>query len=103
MGVSFFPCDVCGESICDCGMYYHCSCGRRWCSKDCALDDGYIDESTFDYECDDAKAEPDTCKFCRGEDVDTIELLAYALTRLGLTRQELVAEYNENCPVPKDE
>jgi len=25
MGVEFFPCDICGESICDCGFYESCS------------------------------------------------------------------------------
>lgn len=29
MGVEYWDCERCGESICDCGDFVTCSCGQR--------------------------------------------------------------------------
>ncbi len=78
MGVDFFPCDNCGESICDCGDYKRCNdmCGRRWCDKKCASEDGYKPDNG-----DEDDMEGGTCKFCRNEDVEDGPLLHFLLTQ----------------------
>lgn len=91
MGVDFFPCDYCGESICDCGSYERCNehCYRRWCDLECAKQDGHnIDDEGWD-----------SCNFCRKEDAEDGELLQYLLKKYGLTREEVVRELY--LPKPK--
>ena len=75
MGVDFFPCDACGESICDCGSYFQCNdlCGRRWCNDECAIKDGFVDEDNEDGE------RVISCNFCRNEDVEDGPLLQFLL------------------------
>lgn len=82
MGVDFFPCDHCGDSICDCGSYWTCSgeCGARLCD-DCAAD--LVSDE------DNAEA----CPFCRKKVATDYQLLEFALAKLGVTRDELMAEY----------
>lgn len=92
MGVDFFPCDRCGETICDCGSWITCNgedCGRRWCSVECACEDGYI----FDSEEDENDAE--TCNFCRNEEAEDSTLLHYLLTRYNLTREQVLKEWSD--------
>jgi hypothetical protein len=88
MGVDFFPCDHCGESICGCGNYVRCNdeCHRRWCDKHCAGADGYRRYG------DDDEDDGPSCDFCRREDVTDHELLQFLLGRVGLTRERAVAE-----------
>lgn len=87
MGVDFFPCNYCGESICDAGDYEQCNedCYRRWCDDKCAEQDGY----RYDEESGDC-----TCKYCRDEDLDDHVLLDYLLKRFGISRQDAVEEFN---------
>lgn len=88
MGVEFFPCDRCGESICDCGRYERChyDCGRRWCSPECAALDGYRSGDS-----DEIHDDPDgSCNFCRGEDVTDDVLLAFLLEKFRLTHDQAV-------------
>jgi hypothetical protein len=83
MGVDFFPCDRCGESICDCGPYERCNdmCGRRWCDRNCAKEDGYDSE-------DDR-----SCNFCRLEDVEDSPLLHFLLKEFNLSLEEAKKRY----------
>jgi hypothetical protein len=82
MGVEFFSCAVCGESVCDSGPYERCECGRKWCGKRICLD-------TDGFENDDFRS----CKFCRDEDVEDVRLLEYCLGRLGMTREQAIGDY----------
>ena len=91
MGVDFFPCDGCGESICDCGSYTRCGCGRRWCDDDCAVKTDHYDSET------------DTCKFCRDEDVEDYILQPFLLKKLGWTREEAVAKFLEEYTPEEDD
>ena len=87
MGVDFFSCDYCGESICDAGDYERCNedCYRRWCDRRCAEKDGYqYDEESGDY----------TCKYCRNEEIEDEVLVEYLLKRSGLSRKDAVKEFN---------
>lgn len=34
MGVEYFPCDGCGEIICDAGYFWYCICRKMYC-QDC--------------------------------------------------------------------
>jgi hypothetical protein len=81
MGVDFFPCDRCGESICDCGDYERCGedCCRRWCSRECANLDGYRD---------DEEAGCYTCNFCRNEDVEDVVLLKFLLKHFKISEKK---------------
>lgn len=86
MGVDFFPCDYCGDAICDCGGYERCECGRRWCDRACAAGDGYGDGCDED---GDRVGDP-SCKFCRLEDAADGELLHYLLRQYNVTRAEVL-------------
>lgn len=82
MGVEFFPCDHCGESICDCGSYERCSCGRKWCDEKCAKKAGYNS--------DDEDEEGGTCSFCRMEQAEDYQLLGFLLEKYNLTREQVL-------------
>ena len=32
MGVEYFSCKECGETLCDCGPYFNCGCHRSYCT-----------------------------------------------------------------------
>lgn len=85
MGVDFFPCDYCGESICDCGRYTKCECGRRWCNMKCAGQDGFSQVEDGEW----------TCSFCRNEEFEDSTLLSFLLKRYDLTREQVVQEYQD--------
>lgn len=86
MGVDFFPCDYCSESICDCGSYERCECGRRWCSKDCAKKEGYLSD-------DDEYGR--SCSYCRNEEAEDNELFHFLLNKYNLERDVVLKEYLE--------
>ena len=88
MSVDFFDCAICGEGVCMCGYYVSCDCGRKWCSDECAEEDGWINEE----ENEDSDVYR-SCKYCREEDFEDSELLKYALKGLEVTRSELIDMY----------
>lgn len=98
MGVDFFPCDYCGESICDCGSYERCECGRRWCDRKCAEKDGYMSDSDGYGDEPDGLISGPSCKFCRLEDAEDSKLLRYLLCRYNLTREQVVKDYVASLP-----
>jgi len=71
-----------------CGYYVSCDCGRKWCSDECAEEDGWINEE----ENEDSDVYR-SCKYCREEDFEDSELLKYALKGLEVTRSELIDMY----------
>jgi len=89
MGVDFFPCDSCSESICDCGDYVQCNdgCYRRWCDLKCAKKDG------FRYE--DEDHEEKSCSFCRNEAAEDSDLFNFLLKKYNLKRDTVLSEYLE--------
>jgi hypothetical protein len=87
MGVDFFPCDYCGEAICDCGSYEKCECGRRWCDDKCAKGDGYLSYS------DDDEIDEPSCKYCRREEAEDSELLDYLLRHYNLSRDKVLEDW----------
>lgn len=90
MGVDWYSCEKCGDTFPDCGDYVRCdSCGRHWCSDECAEAEGYIRGDDEDEE---------GCNFCRGEDVEDSNLLRYCLEALTLTRSECVKAYLKSLP-----
>jgi hypothetical protein len=87
MGVDFFPCDHCGESICDCGDYWCCEeCGHRLCT-DCAKEH---DVEGWDDEEDEAI---NNCPYCKNDMATDSDLLDFALYHLEVTREELMEKY----------
>jgi len=108
MSVDFFDCVVCGESVCECGDFESCECGRKWCSLECAVTDGFKEESCdkgYDKSDSDNDCESElscweceheqvrSCKFCREEDFEDGELLQFCLNFLHKTRESLIADY----------
>ena len=79
MGVDFFPCDYCGESICDVGDYERCDCGRAWCDRKCAEFDGQ-------------DREEDNCAYCRNEKAEDCDILKYLLNKYNLNRGDVEKE-----------
>jgi hypothetical protein len=75
-----------------------CECGKRWCSDECAEEDGFKREScklgydTYDNECEHGCYSCDnliesSCKYCRNEDFDDYKLLNFALEVLNVNRE----------------
>ena len=88
MGVDWYACEKCGETFPDCGDFVRCECGVKWCSDECAEEDGY--KYTYDEE---ENIEERSCKFCREEDFTDTELLEFILILDSVTRKELVEMY----------
>lgn len=94
MGVDFFACSHCGETICDAGSYETCGgvideenleyCSRAWCDEECAKGDGYDEEKG-------------SCKYCRNEELEDYELVSFLLQRLRWTREKALDEYFKRC------
>ena len=115
MGVWYYTCENCGKNFPDCGYYVSCECGTRWCSDECAKEDGYVVEHCRKYPdlinrdemeeyreehcdfkdcCDCEYYEPDGCKYCRNEDYEDDVLLDKALELLNMSRQDLIDKIN---------
>lgn len=95
MGVDFFPCDYCSETICDCGHYVMCNCGRKWCNMDCAAAEG------FEYTDDDR--EYGSCSFCRKEAAEDSDLFKFLLNKYKLERDVVLKEYLESLEEESDD
>lgn len=95
MGVDFFECDECGETICDAGPYWTCDECRHHLCEDCegklVIEDGETGDAV--------------CPFCERQTATDFQLLEYALGKLGLTRDQLFEEYQDEAPpdAPVDE
>jgi len=84
MGVAWFACAACGESVCDCGPYTRCGCGRRWCDYKCAAVDAHRTNED---------GEDGSCAFCRGEDAEDSDLFAFLMNYHGVSRSDVLEEY----------
>jgi hypothetical protein len=88
MSVDFLVCNNCGGTFCDCWEYTSCeSCGKHWCSDECAEENG------FRIEVDNEEEYSTSCKYCREEDFEDDVLLEYALEKLELSRKQLLEMY----------
>lgn len=86
MGVDFFPCSYCGESICDCGEYKSCDgCYRKYCDNNCAKNDGCTENEYGDVDY--------LCKYCLKQDATDEELLVFMLKKHKTTRAKALKEY----------
>lgn len=103
MGVDFFPCDYCEDTICDAGDFVSCNeCGRSWCDERCGAHGGLKFQRCDDCETDDEAEEcgcleEAVCGYCRKEMVTDYDLLNYALKGLDMSRDELADEYLAQC------
>lgn len=95
MGVDFLSCKSCGHNFPDCGDYVSCECGEHWCCDDCAEGDGFQHEEEG-FTPKNSKWEQETsCSFCREEDYEDYQLLSFAITKLGMTRDKLIELYKK--------
>ena len=84
MGVDYYDCEYCGESVADCSDGF-CSCedcGRKFCSDECV---GVERDEDLGYHT--------SCRFCSGKDATESQLLKFALVKLNLTEAELKEMY----------
>ena len=124
MSIDYYSCERCGNTFPDCGDYTTCNedaggCGRTWCSDKCAEKDGYIREycklgTDVNYESplEDCEFANDSkwnrcsncenyvgssCSYCRNEAFEDSTLLAYALSLIGMGKEELIKDliYNK--------
>lgn len=118
MSVDYLVCKNCGDTFPDYGHFVFCeNCGTHWCSDECAEDDGHVEEHCSkhpdldngdlmelyredhcDFEdCTECEYyNPESCKYCRGEDYDDEMLLNKALELLKISREELVNVINND-------
>lgn len=89
MGVDFYTCQNCEETFCDAGYYFSCECGYHYCSNECGGRQ-YAEDNE----------DESTCIRCRREYIDDGELVHFLLAKLGLTREQAVA--NLLAEEPKD-
>lgn len=84
---SEYVCDFCHVAAWDHGYSPTCNddCGRRWCDDTCAEADGFSAVGVF--------WSSRSCKHCRGDDVTDTDLLAYYLTRTGVSRESVLGMY----------
>ena len=122
MSVDYSVCSYCGNSFCDGYGSPVCEemsggCGRKWCSDECAKEDGHIEEhcklgrkvvhgypESEEYKCDLAlkgrdgylsceECEgyvPESCSYCRNEAFEDSELLEFALQGLDMSKEDLI-------------
>ena len=81
MGVDFITCAICEYNFPDCGDFEWCDgCETYFCSQECGKvvedDDGHR-----------------TCVVCRHELALDSDLLAFALRRLGTTKEQLTEDF----------
>lgn len=88
MSVEFFYCHFCRQSVCDCGFYTSCNCGRRWCDEDCAQSEGYINVE---------EPQISSCKFCREEDLEDYQIVSFLLNYCHLSRRDVVRMWRKNA------
>lgn len=67
MGVEFYNCSFCDEIFADCGIYFKCECGEKYCSNECA---NIIVESKDD-------VDEYSCRMCRNEYIPDFDLLDF--------------------------
>lgn len=120
MGVDWYSCKSCGNTFPDCGDYVYCDkCYSKWCSEDCATDDGYIkancklgleissegyledcvddcprycNSENDDFDCEGCENyTPTSCNYCRKDDFEDSEVLQYILDNiLNKSREEII-------------
>lgn len=93
MGVDFYACQNCGETYCDCGYYFTCSCEAMFCSDRCGgkkVEKGSESGNYWD--------DITSCVLCRVEVIPDIDLLNFLLKRHNLTRSEAEALYRSELP-----
>ncbi len=85
MGVDFYVCKACDKIFPDCGECVTCDgCCSNYCSVECA---GIEEDEDEDGDM------MQTCVDCRNELTSDENLLNLALDKLGITREQLVAEF----------
>lgn len=92
MGVDFYVCKRCDDTFPDCGYYISCGCGKKWCSEQCAEEDGYVCEDDYEYEGDWYEGDRN-CSYCRLETADDHTLFLFLRTKLNLTREEVLDQW----------
>lgn len=105
MGVEFYVCKRCGDTFPDCGSYVNCNdCYSHWCSDECAEGDGWrvdIEETSGDgTEGSYGEEAAHSCNYCRCEAADNHTLFSFLLTKLDLTRDEVLQQWRAQLNLP---
>ncbi len=102
MGVDFFDCAICKESVCDVGPYESCEeCGYNFC-KQCAPEklnpcgivprEDWKNEEVMATALEQCKK---NCPVCSNKVVIDNQLLNFMMRRLGWDREQAIAAYRE--------
>jgi hypothetical protein len=120
MSVDFYECDCCEESRYE-EFVGHCNkCGHSLCT-DCLANNDINSEYAYRYgeKCDGTAEQAEKygfkvgnyeigdiiddtgisskyCPFCNGEEVHNDDLLDFAITKLGISRDQLISEFKKN-------
>lgn len=100
MGVDFFPCTACGESVCDCGPYTRCGqCRRSFCT-DCHKGPWLDEGDDFDDEGEPLDRERylrsvSNCPVCSLKVIPDDLLLGFVLSELSWDLKEAEGKYRE--------
>jgi len=93
MGIDFYACDNCGETFPDCGDYFRCDCGDKFCSTECG-DSKVVEPASSDDEDDDSyREEVTTCMHCRLESATSYDLLLFILAKFNMTYDQAMDLY----------
>lgn len=116
MSVDFYSCDCCGDSRYEEYVHECPNCGRDIC-EDCFNENADtperieskedITEEQYNYLCNKYSKElidkqvicwgemnPEHCPFCGGNEVHIDDLFDFALSKLNITKEQLIKEYN---------
>lgn len=96
MGVDYYACNYCQGTFPDCGSYTGCHCGKHWCDDACAESEGFREEENGFTPKGSHYEQETSCNYCRDEDFPDDSLLDLALTKLNMSRQDLIIEYKKS-------
>jgi len=95
MGVDFYACSQCRDTFPDCGVFSSCeTCGEMLCPRcmtQLSVGSRLMDEPDED----DADEGYEQCPFCAKQLASDAALLEFALSEMGITKDELAARYRK--------
>ncbi len=93
MGVDYFPCAVCNDSVCDCGRYSQCDiCENRFCI-DCFPREVDADDFTDEIELE--KARMKACPLCSEKFIPDHCMVEFLLKQLKWSKSRAEKEYRK--------
>lgn len=89
MGISFFNCDACNETIPDCGSWFTCKECEIYLCEDCEKQ--YQCGDYYEYE--EVAEQHENCPFCTLKLVSDEKLFTHVYELFNITKEELKENY----------